>query len=398
MAIDMSGMLEAAIEKSLQAARDAEAKGDSQKAAGAYRQLASLYKDYSRSARSTAIRLQRMERSSAYTEKAKQVAAGVVPSRRSVETPSRPTAGARDSTAEEASVGDEIEPFILRSTVTWEDVGGLVETKQEIKRSYALALARKPVGVQLAQFKAMLLYGPPGTGKTQLAAATSNGLDATFFNVKLSAILSKYFGESSKMLENIFAAAREKSPSVLFFDEIDSIAVQRTGAESGAERRVLTTFLTETEGMATKGQDDFVFLLGATNVPWLLDQAVLSRFQRRVMVPLPDFEAREAILEIHLGKRGIPLEGSYSDLAALTQGYSGRELGALCNRVVDRITAEQNPDLANLADSGAQAVKDYSLRFRPIVQTDFVEAVRTIKPGTSPQEVERYHAWEQRLN
>jgi SpoVK/Ycf46/Vps4 family AAA+-type ATPase len=113
---------------------------------------------------------------------------------------------------------------------------------------------------------------------------------------------------------------------------------------------------------------------------------------------LPDFEAREAILEIHIGRRGIPLDCAYGDLAALTEGYSGRELGALCGRVIDRITAEQNPDLASLADRGAQAVKDYSLKFRPILQTDFAEAVRAIKPETSPKELERYHAWEQRLN
>ena len=154
-----------------------------------------------------------------------------------------------------------------------------------------------------------------------LAAATSGTLEATFFNVSIGGILSKYFGESSKLLGQLFQVAREKSPSVIFLDEFEALTSQRTGDESGSERRILSTILAELDGLSSKDSDAYVLTIASTNLPWTLDQAILSRFQKKVLIPLPDQPAREAILRQHLEKKGFESKEPYAALAALTEGY-----------------------------------------------------------------------------
>jgi len=237
-----------------------------------------------------------------------------------------------------------------------------------------------PAGVKLEGWRAILFFGPPGTGKTMLAAATSNGLEASFFNVPLSSILSKYFGESSKLVSALFGVARKRNPSVLFLDEFESIAAERTGEESGAERRVLSSFLTELDGLKTKSDPRYILTIAATNAPRLLDRAILSRFQRKVLIPLPDPVARASILNIHLRKAGIRSELPLEKIASETQWYSGRELDAMVRYATNGMIMEENPNISALVDQGKKALGDYTLKVRALTERDWQRARESIKP------------------
>ena len=287
----------------------------------------------------------------------------------------------------------QIEGMIHTSNLTWSSIGGLDETKEEIKLAYGIGLANTPQGVSLDGWKSMLFHGPPGTGKTMLAAATSGSIQATFFNVQVGQIVSKYFGESPKLISTLFEVARDRAPSVIFFDEFEALSSQRTGDESGAERRVLSTLLTEMDGLGSKGSDNYVLTIASTNVPWSLDKAILSRFQKKIYVPLPDEPAREAILEHELQGRGIESDISYTEFARQTDGYSGRELAAICQTIVNSIISSMNPQISELVDQGMAKLRNYTLKLRPINRQDVENAIRKHSPDTKAADVAKYATW-----
>ncbi|MCA8939572.1 MAG: ATP-binding protein, partial [Planctomycetes bacterium] len=245
--------------------------------------------------------------------------------------------------------------------------------------------------------------GPPGTGKTILAAATSNALrkggevetPAMFFNVKVSGVMSKFFGESSKIVSEIYGAARDNSPSVIFLDEFESLSGKRDNDDqSGAERRILSTILSELDGLSEKGRSDiFVLTIAATNRPWDIDEAVLSRFEKRILIPLPDPDTRKAILEILFMKRGFETTANLSDIVELCEGYSGREIERLCKEVTTRMIRDQNKDLPAVVDSGLHQARNFEVRVRPLSIDDWKAAAAGIAPGTSPEEMRRYLQW-----
>jgi katanin p60 ATPase-containing subunit A1 len=285
--------------------------------------------------------------------------------------------------------------LIHRSTVTWADIGGLEETKREIQAAYALALARRPAGVRLGPARNILLYGPPGTGKTLLAAAASNELDATFFNVKVSDMLSKWFGESSKLVSALYRVAEQRAPAVVFLDEFDALTSPRGSSESGAERRILSTLLSELDGLGKKGETaPYVLTIGATNVPWLIDSAILSRFGAKlIQVPLPDAQARAAILSLQLDQAGHRSQVPLPELVARTEGYSGREIAAVCQEAIARMVARANPALLEVADKGRQALAGYQLKVATLTAEDVDDALARVRPGTTPAHLERLAAW-----
>ncbi|MHC5080463.1 MAG: ATP-binding protein, partial [Planctomycetota bacterium] len=232
-----------------------------------------------------------------------------------------------------------VDGLMQTAKVGWKDIGGLEGVKQEIKFALGIWLAQPPAGpggkpVQLQSWRNMLFYGPPGTGKTLLAAATSRALKtreergAVFYNVKVSSVLSKYFGESTKIISELYGVARDLSPAVIFLDEFESLAANRDdGSDTGPERRILSTILAELDGLAEKGRTDiYVLTIAATNRPWDLDPAVLSRFDKKILIPLPDETTRQSILEIMIDRKGLTTKMSREDLVEKTAGFSGREI------------------------------------------------------------------------
>lgn len=292
------------------------------------------------------------------------------------------------------------EALITQVGVGWDDIGGLDETKETLQLAYALGLVQRPTGVTIQTTRRILLFGPPGTGKTMLAGAISKELEATFFNARIPDLMSQYFGESSKLLSGLYATAAIHAPSVIFLDEIDALSRQRGGGqESGAERRLLNTFLGELDGLQNK-RDDAPFLLtvGATNIPWDLDRAILSRFSGgMIYVPLPDAAARDAILDLYIAKRGLQSSVDIDLLAQRTAGYSGREIEQMVSIAVRRMIRRANPALVGHAANGQQALRQYQLRTEPLREEDFDAALAQVRPATPPSQVQRYLEWQRQV-
>ncbi|RLJ07237.1 MAG: ATP-binding protein [Candidatus Aenigmatarchaeota archaeon] len=283
-----------------------------------------------------------------------------------------------------------IESLIVTSKpdLNWSDIGGLDEAKKVIKEAIILPFIKsKPPFVKSP--RTILLYGPPGTGKTLLAKAACSSLQATFFEARASSLLSKYFGESTKLVSALFQKARKLQPSLIFLDEVDSLAIARGMELSEAGRRVLSQLLQEIEGFNTQ-TDERVIIMGATNKPWDLDEAIISRFRRKIYVPLPDFVARLDILRIHLNGAQLERQEMLQELAKRTENWSGRDLASLCQEAIMHMVREQNPGLHDLA--GIQ-LERYTLKTRPLNWQDFEFAFSRIRPATSPKELERYEEW-----
>ncbi|MEF8790473.1 MAG: AAA family ATPase [Haloarculaceae archaeon] len=231
-----------------------------------------------------------------------------------------------------------VEPSAMREVaaevpaVTFDDVGGLAEAKRELVRAVELPLRRpdlfEAAGVDPP--RGVLLYGPPGTGKTLLARAVAGVTDANFIPVKGPELLDKYVGESERAVREVFRRARQTAPAVVFFDEIDALAPERSGGSGSGSRtteRVVSQLLTEVDGLEPRGE---VAVVATTNRPELVDPALLrpGRLERVVPVSLPDGEAREEILGVHT--RSVPLDGvDLSEIARKTDGYSGSDLEAV---------------------------------------------------------------------
>ncbi len=284
---------------------------------------------------------------------------------------------------------------IEKSHISWGDISGLDETKQIIKESIVLALAQKKGDLKVEGWSNILLYGPPGTGKTLLAAATSSGLGATFFNVKISDVLSRYVGDSPKILATLFRRAQEEAPSVIFIDEIENLVESRDSGKQSSTGLV-QSFLAELDGFSRKSDDRFVLFMAATNVPWEVDNAILNRFEKRILIPLPDRQARKGILRIHLEKKGYSFEGDLGKIADLTQGYSGRDIRNLCKDVSIRMIREMNPAISEMADSVKKA-KGYHLRTRTITLEDFRNTFERFKPTTSDEVLRNVDEWRRKF-
>jgi len=285
--------------------------------------------------------------------------------------------------------------LVTTTRVTWADIGGLEPVKQTIKESVVLSLIEdKPEAIK--PWKGILLYGPPGTGKTLLAAATAGSLKATFFNVKVGQVLSKYFGESSKLVSALYKVGRRRAPSIIFLDEFDSIALSRSGEVSEASRRVLSTLLSELDGLQDKGTDSYILTMAATNTPWDLDKAVLGRFPRRVYIPLPDNEACREIIKIHTLKEGLELPESILDQIAgsCTQKlFAGRDIATLCNDAIWNMVRSENPALSELADKSVDAIRLYKLKTRELILDDFEKAFAAMESAVKAQDLQKYDRW-----
>ncbi len=231
----------------------------------------------------------------------------------------------------------EVSPSAMREVlvelpkINWDHVGGLESAKSEVRESveWPLSSPERFTRMGIEPPSGVLLYGPPGTGKTLMAKAVANETDANFISVRGPQLLSKWVGESEKAIRQTFRKARQVSPTVIFFDELDSLAPGRGGeVGSNVSERVVNQLLTEMDGLE---EMDNVMVIGATNRPDMIDPALLrsGRFDRLVMVGEPDLEGREQVLKIHSNDMPLSPNVSLRELAELTDGYVGSDLESI---------------------------------------------------------------------
>ena len=257
---------------------------------------------------------------------------------------------------------------------SFSSIVGLESAKQLLHEAITLPL-RFPsffTGL-LSPWKGVLLYGAPGTGKTMLARAVASDCASTFFNLSAAAVVSKWRGDSEKIVRALFECARHAQPSTVFIDEVDAIMGRReglggAGEEAGggtdeASRRMKSELLTQLDGLSSSSA--LVFVLCATNLPWDLDQALLRRLEKRILVPLPAAAGRQQMVERLLveGERAQGLD--YAAIALKTAGYSGADIVSLCKesamRPVRRLMKQlmQRGDEASSIDSGQRQQQHY---------------------------------------
>ncbi len=264
-------------------------------------------------------------------------------------------------------------------TVTYEDIGGLKEEIRKIREMVELPLRHPELFERLGiePPKGVLLYGPPGTGKTLLAKAVANEANAHFIYLSGPEIMSKYYGQSEENLREIFKEAQENAPSIIFIDEIDSIAPKRDEVSGEVERRVVAQLLALMDGLESRGK---VVVIGATNRPNALDPALRrpGRFDREIEIGIPDRRARKEILEIHT--RGVPLadDVDLDKLADMTHGYVGADLAALVKEAAMRALRRIMPEI----DMEMEKIPVEILEKIEVNWDDFMDAYREMQPST----------------
>ncbi|GJN38179.1 hypothetical protein PR202_gb27196 [Eleusine coracana subsp. coracana] len=226
--------------------------------------------------------------------------------------------------------------------VSFDDIGALDDIKESLQELVMLPLRRPDLfkGGLLKPCRGILLFGPPGTGKTMLAKAIANEAQASFINVSMSTITSKWFGEDEKNVRALFTLAAKVAPTIIFVDEVDSMLGQRNRAgEHEAMRKIKNEFMTHWDGLLSR-PDQRILVLAATNRPFDLDEAIIRRFERRIMVGLPSMESRELILRRLLSKEKVDEGLDFKELATMTEGYSGSDLKNLCTTAAYRPVRE----------------------------------------------------------
>ncbi|GAX73405.1 hypothetical protein CEUSTIGMA_g857.t1 [Chlamydomonas eustigma] len=267
--------------------------------------------------------------------------------------------------------------------VTWEDVAGLRTAKQALIEAVVLPTLRADLFKGLrAPVRGILLYGPPGNGKTLLGKALAHEASACFFAISASSLTSKWVGDGEKLVRALFQVASERAPSIIFIDEIDSILSSRSSGENDAMRRLKTEFLVQFDGVA--GGDDRVMVVGATNRPAELDDAVRRRLAKRIYIPLPDDESRTAVLK-HLLKGQVGLSSQdLEQVVRYTDGYSASDLTALCKEAAMGPIREL--DTSQLSRIAANSIRSIGIR-------DFGKALRVIKPSCDREALAAFEEW-----
>jgi vacuolar protein-sorting-associated protein 4 len=297
--------------------------------------------------------------------------------------------------------------------VSWDDVAGLENAKRALKEAVILPIQYPQLFEGKRQpWKGILLYGPPGTGKSYLAKAAATETKGRFFSVSAANIVSKFMGESERLIKALFELARKNKPAVIFIDEIDSVLSARSEGENEATRRLKTEFLIQMQGV---GKDDKgILVLGATNIPWGLDPAVRRRFQKKIYISLPEAKARKLMIKLNLGDTYNDLTDEQLEiLGNLTEGYSGSDIYNLTQdaiygplRKCQKATHFKNLDQNHIvpcspSDHGAFRMKindipnPESLVAPVVTFEDFILSLQKMKPTVSKKDLERQEQFTQ---
>ncbi|KAM3225108.1 hypothetical protein ACQJBY_058069 [Aegilops geniculata] len=264
--------------------------------------------------------------------------------------------------------------------VKFDDIGALEDVKRTLDELVALPMRRPELfshGNLLRPCKGVLLFGPPGTGKTLLAKALATEAGANFISITGSTLTSKWFGDAEKLTKALFSFASRLAPVIIFVDEVDSLLGARGGAlEHEATRKMRNEFMAAWDGLRSK-ENQRILILGATNRPFDLDDAVIRRLPRRIYVGLPDAENRKKILKILLAKENLESDFKFDELANATEGYSGSDLKNLC------IASAYRPVQELLEEEKKGRVSSNSTLLRPLVLDDFIQAKAKVSPSVS---------------
>ncbi|KAJ4318244.1 Vacuolar protein sorting-associated protein 4 [Neodidymelliopsis sp. IMI 364377] len=300
-----------------------------------------------------------------------------------------------------------------KPNIRWEDVAGLEGAKEALKEAVILPIKFPHLFTGKRQpWKGILLYGPPGTGKSYLAKAVATEANSTFFSVSSSDLVSKWMGESERLVKQLFGMARENKPSIIFIDEIDALCGPRGEGESEASRRIKTELLVQMDGVGKDSKG--VLILGATNIPWQLDSAIRRRFQRRVHISLPDTPARMKMFELAVGNTPCELnQADYRQLADLSEGYSGSDISIAVQdalmqpvRLIQTATHYKPVEIdgatkwtpCSPGDPSAQEkswtdLNGDELLEPPLRVRDFVKAIKSSRPTVSGDDLTKNADW-----
>lgn len=272
----------------------------------------------------------------------------------------------------------------LGGQVDWDDIAGLAFAKKCVMEVVVWPMRRPDLFRGLrSPPKGLLLFGPPGTGKTMIGRAIASQSGARFLNISASCLMSKWVGEGEKMVRALFGVARALQPSVVFIDEIDSLLTQRSEGEQESTRRVKTEMLVQMDGAGTS-REDRVLVVGATNRPQELDEAARRRLVKRLYIPLPDSEARVALVSKLLEKQGNEMsEEEVKTVARMTEGYSGSDLYALCAEAAMGAVREWGDRIGEVEVGDVRGVR----------LGDFAAGVKRVRASVGREELGGYVEW-----
>jgi vacuolar protein-sorting-associated protein 4 len=349
-----------------------------QKAIESLLQLVQLYPEYG-------LNKVYVQRAIAYQERIKSLQGSVSPRDVQMEMQKDEEETGEKATPEGKENGKEL-IVTEKPQVKWDEVVGLETAKKAVKEAIVYPVQR-PDLFPLGWPRGILLFGPPGCGKTLLAAAVATEIDANFYSIDAASIMSKWLGEAEQNVAKLFVSARKSSnegkPAIVFVDELDSLMGTHMN-EVGGEIRVKNQFLKEMDGIMDKGKAFHVYVIGATNKPWDLDWAFIRRFQKRILVPLPDHNTRLNMLKHYTTTLQITADVDLHELARLSEGFSGSDIRDVCQ-------SAQLSLIGEFFESGKAT--DREAKPRALTMADFRLIFDARKPSVSLDMLTKYNRW-----
>jgi SpoVK/Ycf46/Vps4 family AAA+-type ATPase len=351
-----------------------------QRAIEALLKLTQLYPEYN-------LNKVYIQRAMAYQERIK-VLQGGLPFQQEETDEGKPTETSTGSTAGGEAKKASFDELVTKDKpdVKWPEVVGLETAKKAIKEAIVYPVQR-PDLFPLGWPRGILLYGPPGCGKTLVAAAVATEIDASFLSVDAASVMSKWLGEGERNVARLFEGARKSAdsgkPAIIFVDELDSL-MGRHSSEVGGEVRVRNQFLKEMDGVLEKGKKIHAYVIGATNRPWDLDWPFIRRFQKRILVPLPDHHSRLQMFKLYTTNLSLAPDVDLHELARLSEGFSGSDIR-------DTVQSTHLKVIGEFFESGQ--ANDKKAKPRPIGMHDFRQTLEDRKPSVSVEMLTSYNKW-----